>query len=553
MIGKPGCFQAGTSVLMYNGTFKNVEDIIVGDQVMGDDSTPRNVLELCHNMDEMYRIVLYDGESVTVNKQHILCLKNTNTKNTFINVTVEDFLTNCSDHDTYKWCKTNVDFPETILEFEPFVVGYWISFQHTHTVNEEYVVQWYENFYASININMTRRCSALFFKFLHTRDLLLSKYIPPEYKVNKRLNRLRLLAGIIKGCDTDNPCLQHHGCIGLSHPYKDFIKDVIFIARSVGLNVYKYHTTPMHLPEDICRLSSKHYQYTCCIPSADLMMVYKILYIPNVHNHTTDLPTDNTTLPTNQHEFKISYSHHGEYYGFILDGNHRFLLSDCSVVHNTGKSSIIASLLYYKKHLYPAIQVFSGTENHTGFFKTYIPDIFIYDELDEECINNFVKRQLVAKKYLSNPNAVLVIDDCTDDPKVLNKPLFQKLYKNGRHFNMLFILSLQYALDIKPNIRNNIDGVFILREPNVNTRKKLWENYSSIIPTFALFCKIMDRITTDYTALYINNQTTSNNFQDCIFYYNAPTDIPKCIWFGTKYTVDFNNKRINPDYVPPIL
>jgi len=219
----------------------------------------------------------------------------------------------------------------------------------------------------------------------------------------------------------------------------------------------------------------------------------------------------------------------------------------------TGKSSIIASILFLKKHLYPVIQVFSGTENHTGFFKQFVPELFIYDDIDEEAIMNFVKRQVIAKKYLENPYGVLVIDDCTDDPKILNKPLFQKLYKNGRHFNMLFILSLQYALDIKPNIRNNIDGVFIMRETNINTRKKLWENYASVIPTFSMFCKIMDEITSDYTALYIDNQTTTNDYRDCIYYYKAPINLPKYIWFGSEYCHDFNNQRSNPDYTPPIL
>lgn len=56
-MGKPGCFAPGTKVLMYDGSIKNVEDVKVGDQVMGDDSSPRNVLELCHNYDTMYKII----------------------------------------------------------------------------------------------------------------------------------------------------------------------------------------------------------------------------------------------------------------------------------------------------------------------------------------------------------------------------------------------------------------------------------------------------------------------------------------------------------------
>ena len=62
---------------------------------------------------------------------------------------------------------------------------------------------------------------------------------------------------------------------------------------------------------------------------------------------------------------------------------------------------------------------------------------------------------------------------------------------------MWYILSLQYCMDIKPVIRTNIDGTFILREPNLKNRRNLWENYAGIIPDFSLFCNILDQITDD--------------------------------------------------------
>jgi replicative DNA helicase len=56
VIGKPGCFAPGTEVLMYDGTIKKVEDVKVGDILMGDDNTPRNVQELYHDTEEMFEI-----------------------------------------------------------------------------------------------------------------------------------------------------------------------------------------------------------------------------------------------------------------------------------------------------------------------------------------------------------------------------------------------------------------------------------------------------------------------------------------------------------------
>ena len=112
---------------------------------------------------------------------------------------------------------------------------------------------------------------------------------------------------------------------------------------------------------------------------------------------------------------------------------------------------------------------------------------------------------------------------------------------------MLYILSLQYCMDIKPVIRNNVDGTFILREPNLKSRKSIYENYAGVIPSFKLFCHIMDQITVDYTALYIHNQGQSNDWRDCVFWYRGK-DIPKGWKFGSSDYWQFHNDRFNQDY-----
>ena len=76
VIGKPGCFKAGTPILMYSGNTKKVENVVEGDILMGDDNHSRTVLELCRNIDEMYEIVPDKGETYTVNKMTKLVLIN---------------------------------------------------------------------------------------------------------------------------------------------------------------------------------------------------------------------------------------------------------------------------------------------------------------------------------------------------------------------------------------------------------------------------------------------------------------------------------------------
>jgi len=117
---------------------------------------------------------------------------------------------------------------------------------------------------------------------------------------------------------------------------------------------------------------------------------------------------------------------------------------------------------------------------------------------------------------------------------------------------MWFILSLQYCLDVKPVIRTNIDGTFILRETNLRNRRALWENYAGVIPDFAMFNDIMDQITNDYTALYIHNATTSNKLEDCIFWYKAKP-VPNDFKVGCEEYWDFHNQRYNPNYKDSVI
>ena len=176
------------------------------------------------------------------------------------------------------------------------------------------------------------------------------------------------------------------------------------------------------------------------------------------------------------------------------------------------------------------------------------PNSFVFNEYDEDKIKDFIKRQKLASQHLPNPWAVLILDDCTDDPRVFNKPLQQALYKKGRHWKMLYILSLQYAMDVKPVIRTNVDGIFILREPLLKNRESLYKNYASIIPDFSTFCQLMDQLTDDYCALYIHGATQTNTWQDCVFYWKAPMT-PKDWKFGCVDYWKFHEARFNKNYV----
>ena len=107
-------------------------------------------------------------------------------------------------------------------------------------------------------------------------------------------------------------------------------------------------------------------------------------------------------------------------------------------------------------------------------------------------------------------------------------------------------------MDVRPVIRTNVDGVFILRETNLRNRRSLWENYAGVIPDFGMFCEIMDSITTDYTALYIHNSIQSNRLEDCVFWYRAKP-IPPNFKIGSIDVWKYHKHRYNPNYKDPFV
>jgi hypothetical protein len=434
IIGKPGCFIKGTPIMMYDGTSRPVETIKEGDFVMGDDSTPRTVLELCRGMENMYKIQpLHDGMPYIVNETHKLVLKHISTKE-IVEIEVKEYLLRDDSWKAmHRIFRNSVEFKEQPVSREPCEMGKIVANGGTH--------------------------------------------VPPSYMYNTRQVRIEFLKGFFAENGPDYE----------QSPHTKLVHDINFMRVSLGTYWSDY--------ED---------------------------------------------------DFSVSFVCYDMYYGFTLNANHRFLLQSGDVVRNTGKTTMITSILYEKSHIFPVGQVMSGTEDSNGHYGKIFPSTFVYNSLEKSKIEDFIKRQKLAKQHLPNPWAILLLDDCTDDPKLFIDPMFQGIFKNGRHWKMLFLLSLQYSLDIKPVIRTNVDGTFILRESNLRNRRCLWENYAGVFPDFDQFCQVLDQITDDYTALYVHNATTSNKIEDCVFWYKAKP-IPPDFRIGCNEFWEFHNERFDSE------
>ena len=198
---------------------------------------------------------------------------------------------------------------------------------------------------------------------------------------------------------------------------------------------------------------------------------------------------------------------------------------------DTGKSFLVRDLLYYHQDI-PIGTVISGTEEGNGFYTKMVPKLFIHNEYNTAIIENVLKRQRTVLKQVKkemetfkrssiDPRAFVILDDCLYDATWTRDKLMRLLFMNGRHWKIMLVITMQYPLGIPPNLRTNIDFVFILRENYIANRKRIYENYAGMFPTFESFCQVMDQCTENYECLVINNNSKSNKLQDQVFWYKA--------------------------------
>jgi hypothetical protein len=188
----------------------------------------------------------------------------------------------------------------------------------------------------------------------------------------------------------------------------------------------------------------------------------------------------------------------------------------------TGKSTLVTDIIYHKKHI-PAGIVMSATEEGNHHYGQFIPELFIYGDYDREAIERVLERQkkIIGLGAPNPPGAFLLLDDCMYDRKFMKDTCIRQCFMNGRHWKLFFMLTMQYCMDLTPDLRANVDYVFILRENVIQNREKLYKAFFGIFPTFDMFNQVMNACTENYECLVLDNTSKSNRIQDCVFWYKA--------------------------------
>lgn len=197
----------------------------------------------------------------------------------------------------------------------------------------------------------------------------------------------------------------------------------------------------------------------------------------------------------------------------------------------SGKSFLTREIMYQKRKI-SATVVISRTEKLNSFYSEFVPDIYIYSEYDSEILTRIFNRQSVMNtvnkeriknnKSVKDDSIMLIMDDCMSSKgSWINDPNILELFFNGRHHHISFILTMQYSVGIPPEMRSNFDYIFLLAEDIISNRKRLYEHYAGMFPTFDIFQQVFTDITEDYGILVINNRIHSKNITDKVFWYKA--------------------------------
>lgn len=362
IIGMPDghgkCLGRGTKVLMYDGTLVPVEDIKVGDKLMGPDSTPRTVLSLARGQDQMYVVRQNKGVEYRCNSRHLLSL-NMFDRHGGKERRIVEAQQAASWSDSYiraywQGYKVAVDWPEREVPIDPYFLGLWLGDGNTSGSSictpEPEIISWLKDYAKKMGCGIrivpndeggvtmrvcvsngtghSYRGSGAPGGTLGEMGLLGDKRIPQEYITNSRRMRLQLLAGLL---DTDGYLGQDGSGYEITQKKESLARQIKLLADSLGFST--------RLTEKTATIKSIGYecQVWRLTINGDTDSIPCIVPRKQARPRVIDKDWRVTGLTVEEDGFD-------DYYGFMLDGDHEFLLEDMTVTHN---SSLLEHIMRY--------------------------------------------------------------------------------------------------------------------------------------------------------------------------------------------------------------
>lgn len=356
--GPSGCHRKGQKILMSDGSLKNVEDLRVGDRLVGLNGEYRTILSLVSNEQDMVEIVPKKGESFVVNLDHILSLKNIDRKskqyNQIVDVKVSEWLTWSKNrknmHKLFYSGEISFENRQKGVPLDPYFFGLLLgdgSFAYNRVVitnKDQSIIDYCRQQAHKLGLKLNNISNTISYYFCGKRKhsnvlidiikelglinkLSEDKFIPFEYKTASKTDRLNLLAGLI---DTDGSLDKRCNVFDYITKSKQLSEDIVFICRSLGFAAYVKECTKS------CQAGASGTYYRIRISG-------NIDKIPTKIEHKK--ARARKQLKNHLHtSFAVNKLPKEKYYGFSLDGDGRFLLDSFIVTHNTGKSIMMMNM-----------------------------------------------------------------------------------------------------------------------------------------------------------------------------------------------------------------
>lgn len=436
MFGPPGCgkcIHPDEKVIMFDGSMKEAKNIVVGDQLIGDDSTVRNVLSICSGEDQMYKIIPNRGEPFIVNEPHILSLvgsmKYTITKDmkenryrvkwmetgipkskSFMKISIDTYkkaveFASKLKYDNidiplseyinkpkswkswYKGYRVGVEWPEQEVPYDPYIIGVWLgdgtSANSSITNIDEEILNYVRENVEKDGLQMIQYKDCMIrYNIKRKNGVKTNKFLVALQKLNLiknkhipkcyKINSRQIRLQLLAGIlDTDG--YLYNNCYEISQKRVELSNDIVFLARSLGFYV-----------------SIKPCKKTCTnAKGGPKEGIYQRMFISG--EGIDKIPVKCKRKIANERKqiknaskfgFTIEPLGIGKYCGFTLDGNSRFLLKDFTVTHNTKLARTIAELL--NKRVPP--KIVSGPEifdKYVGGSADRVRDLFKDAEADQ--------------------------------------------------------------------------------------------------------------------------------------------------------------------------
>jgi len=212
----------------------------------------------------------------------------------------------------------------------------------------------------------------------------------------------------------------------------------------------------------------------------------------------------------------------------------------------TGKTSIIYDILYHnrkkwKNHL---LFIFNPLE---PLSKEYHSTLCENDKFKSPVItfNEFSLDILETISKVNKPK-IIIYDNCFYESLSKYASTMFPLFDNPNTINLI---SMAYATKMEPRLRTRLDYVFSLRENCISNRKRLYELYFGMCPSFDVFNEILNQTTIDYECLILNNMTKSSDLKDHIYWYH----VEKKQFIDTNLNKNPNKKKFKPFRLPYII